>query len=444
MDETPHQEHKGVRYRRSEPDVNKGPWSPAWLTALGRDRSVGGGGARLWRFDRSAVAVVGMPKRPARIRKLVRTGLKAHGVEVLDFEDERWALGGRRPVDAQPRLARGSAALDRAEGHLAMLRIEKAARDLALANRAIDAIAGRPEAKALDLRRLVTTVSVAHARRDFAWQERALAALAYRHGRDVDVPSWSPDLQDKLRTVVLGDLHGVQVETEPLEADVFVGGRLRCRRSPCELEMPSGEHHLMVEAPRYLRRDLSVEVAGPQAVRLELQLDLGPRLAQVSALETLPEKLVDDVRTWAQGLELTSVVFAEARGASLRLRRLDVRKGLGGIVELVNEPSEAAVARLDAVAPSTRAEAWTPVAWGVGATGVAALGVGIALRLVAVGTQNDVRSRRDSLSQVEAFRLQDRAESEALAGGIMIGVGAAAVVGSLALGWWAEGAPWPL
>ncbi len=373
----------------------------------------------------TAVGVIGNPPDRAELRALVRAELDG---PVPAAEP---ALDPPSPSPAARSLARAKRALGRAESALARLLVDRAAFALEQAERALEPVLGLPEAHPLDRDRWLLEAEVAHARRDSEAVDTAVERLAARHG-PIDPPRrFSPELRARVEAAPLPPGVPVTIRTTPPGARVHLDGRPACERAPCTAVAPPGPARVVADAEGYERIDESHPLTEGLVIELVLEPAAGAVLAglvSLDAVDGVGERILDE---WASRSGVDAVVLVERRGRQLRLRRLDRGRGLGGIAE-GTDPA-VVVRALDAVAPA--GSALTPVAWATGAGGTLAVGVGVALRLVAQATQASTLARSGALTQVEHEARREQAERESLAGGVLIGAGAAAVVGGLLLGW---------
>lgn len=388
---------------------------------------------------RAAVALVGRPKNPRALRSSVRDALRKSGTGLLPLAAERATLAARSGYPAPRLVAAAHKDIQQAEEELAALRVDRAHKHLLAAKRRLAPHLGFPEVTELDRRRLMATVVVAHARRDFEWENRIIAQLAGRHG--IAPPShWGPEQLATLESVPLPPAATVQInvawsDEPPRRLRIYLDGRLRCESLPCVTQVLSGSRRLVVDAEGYVRHSQMLELARSGPVQVDLTPDLAPRLRALARLEELPQALVADIERWARSMKLAHIVLVQSDDERLRLRRLDVGRGIGGIVELSPDRGRAelhgAASRLDAVAPGFDPEPW---AWASGVSGVALMSAGLALRLVAAARQDDTLSRAGALTQAEAFSRRDQAETEELVGGILLGLGGALLVTSAVFG----------
>ena len=133
------------------------------------------------------------------------------------------------------------------------------------------------------------------------------------------------------------------------------------------------------------------------------------------------------------------MVLAGQEAGAFVLRRVDLGSGLPEtatwVVRSSAGPSEEAillgVQQLFPSRPVTLgADRSVPTwAWIGGGAGAALLGVGLTFRAFAVSTEGELTDRLGGLTQTQAYELRDRATREARVGLVLLGAGAAALVG---------------
>lgn len=395
----------------------------AAVPALGAERVVvlasddnAAGERRLVKAVRRAIA-----KRPG-----IRLASRAAQARMLDPN-----------VEIEPLLRSARKHLRKAEVHFRAFDLGRAKRSVERANAALEPWSGRPETR--DLERTIggMMVSIAHAQRDEAQVDWALAAYARRFDAPPD-QLWPPALAARLAALRTGRTATLSVRTTPAGA-VFIDGKA-VGQSPVFVEqLADGPHRLLVRAPGYLELDVPVTVgsASPAAVDVALREDLAARLRRVQGASEVDRALISLVLERAASAKIDAVVLA-VRGADhgVTLFRLTGGTPAPTAVVVVAPGGDLATSarQLFAVSPAA-ADSSDDAAWAVvgGAAGLAAAGAGAVLRLHAAGRRARLDSMAGALTQVQAFDLRDAAEREAIGGAVLIGVGSAAVVG--VVGW---------
>lgn len=395
-----------------------------------------------------AVTVAGEhdPASSARAIEVVRAGLSRRaGARLVAPDVEARLFRSPAPKAIEPPLTSGKKSVKRAERAFGSFKLDEARQHLEAAEKALDPWVGTPEARDLLRERLVLAVSVAHAERDTQGLERAVVAYARLFPGEPPPKGapWPPAVAQRLAKVQPELDAALRVETTP-QAMVYIDGK-PAGNSPVELTgLTRGEHRLIVEAPAHYRSDQTVvALAGAEKplIKVELAPSLSADLMRVSVEKGVPPRLGAPLRSIAETAKIDRIFLVEPLpNDGVTIRRFDVRapgpdvervslaKADGAEIDRALEQLLVGLAPEAPVAAATSVEipAWAWIGLGAGAV---ALGAGTAFRLDAVGTQNDVLAQDGALTQARAFELRDDADSQAFRGTILLGAGAAAIVG---------------
>ncbi len=374
--------------------------------------------------ERVAVLTVGDEALDADLRTALARLPKDRRVVVVSEARVARLLAPDVSIDPVLRPARKH--LRRAEKRFQSFELDGAQRSIKRATRALEPWRGRPETVAIEQAILALGVSIAHARRDEAQVQWSLATYAQRFDAAPE-SGWPPALAERLGTLVAGRDAAIRVRTEPA-AEVFVDGRSAGRSPTAMAQLAAGAHRILVRAPGYAEADRRVTVkAGSVAdVEITLQPDLTAGLAAVEAGAPVDSALVDLIRARAAASDVDSVVLAVVRDAKVTVYRVwsgppgavTIRRGADLSVALEHLHAPPAVNATD------DQQVWSMVG-GIG--GLAAVGAGVALRVLAAERRAELDARAGAITQVDAYALRDAGEGEAMGGAILLGVGVAAV-----------------
>lgn len=393
---------------------------------------------------RAAVAALELPaheKRARLLTRLIRLSLKDRADVVLTPRDrERFLFAVAPPPDRSRELQLARNLLNEAEEQLRNFAVGEAQQSLEQATEVLEPHVGLEGTRDLDETRLQLAVAIAHAQRDEDHLDDALKAYAARFGREPpDSGLWPPDLTRRLKAMTAAASTALKVTSEP-PGEAWVNGKKLGPTPARRDDLPPGRHRVQVRAPAHYPADTWIETQSAKLAEAHLELppDVGQELEAVSATGALPaatERRLAEVAR-AERIRLLFLVGPIRRGR-VALRALEVGEQSAvatGIVEadatvegvrvalnqIFQERAEARLAAQRGVSP------W---AWVGAGAGLAAIGTGIALRLMAVSTQGDYRAQQGALTQASAYGLRDEADRQGLAGSVLIGVGAAALAG---------------
>lgn len=360
---------------------------------------------------------------------------------VEDATERRW-FSSSAPAAPGPALKTAEKYLRRAQKAFREFRLDDAKKAVRRTDAALEPWRGHPDARDVDRAHLVLGISIAHAQRDAEGLEEGLSAYARRFGHEGPPPEsgWPPDLSDRLTELTRFGNEVLHVIIQP-PALVFLDGR-RVGTTPLTLaDLEPGPHRIVARADGYFPLDVPVHVEAGKAATLELELAprLSERLPQVSASGPLPVELRDALRAALPGAPI--LVLASRASNRIVLRRLDLARDGDRehrevtLDELESQPLDEALAALFSdLAGSTPGQAGTysvPTwAFVSGGLGLAAVGVGTALRLSAASDQSELATGLAGLTQVEAYAAREDAEDKADVGTLFIGTGAAVLLGT--------------
>ena len=376
-----------------------------------------------------AVAVYGWPKSQARrIRQRVREAAqRAQIAGVVEPWIEEAAFDGRAPPDLKGELAAVRTLLDQAEQQLAQFQIAEAKGNVQEALRHMSGNLGRTVARPYDYRRLQLAVKIAHAERDENAVSALLEEFALRYwsiaARDTQ---WPPDIMAQLQALQQRLPKRRLFINSPRPAQVAVDG-LAIGPTPAAVDVPIGRHRVEVVAdgawPGLTWASVGDEgaavVVSPQS----------PLVKKLSTAQTLSPALEARIRQTGRRWRFTDVyTVGPAPNDKIKLDRLGERRAGPIVVDRSVEAVRLGIIQLWSPPEEEEPQLWPWVTVGAGA---AAIGTGVALRVVAQSTQDDFQSQRHFLTQAQAFELRDQGDREATSGTVLIGVGAAALAGGL-------------
>lgn len=414
-------------------------WTPiAALTALGL---CGAPNVDAAEIPTLGVATRGLPvrgKRAAKLRKLVRDAAEERNeVALVDEARERRIFASAPPRDPKRAVARAERLTENGADALRNFDLADAERKLAQATKVLKPYLGLVESREADRKRIFLGVSLAHAQRNEEAMTKLLVEYATRYPETPpDDAGWPPDVLERLRSAAHIATSSIIVRSNP-SGEAFVDGRPVGPTPTTVSPVPAGRHRVAIEAPGFYRATKWVDAKPGDASDVELPLlsslgltlttDDGPApaeetlaaIGEVAAREALDAVLL--VRATASNRMIVSHV--DTHGAPRVSAAFEVAATKDGARTALSQIA-VHITRLEEKRETIPAWAWI----GAG-TGAAAVGAGVALRIAAVGTQDDLTRRTGAMTQTEAFDLRDRAESQARGGAILLGAGVAAIVG---------------
>jgi len=389
------------------------------------------------------------PRDPALARALLE-GLAAEGARApLPEAESAFWLGAIAPIPPKPPLAEIKQAVDRARRAFQRFRLDETSKGLAAADQGLQAWAGLPEALDLERDVLGDLVSLAHAERDEARLDQALARYAARFPGEGPPPRapWPPALSERLSRQPTPRPATLVVRANAEGARVWLDGR-PIGSAPLTLtQVPEGPHRVVVEAQRMMRLDSSVltSAAAPTELDAKLQPDLGPELAKASLERGLSPVLLERLRAVLRRAAIDEVLLAERAGPGARyalvthevgalrtsqsegLAGPEIEQALGALFHGPGGPAAGA------------APWWSYAGLGLG-VGTAAIGVGF--RLSAASMEQDFTTNHGALTQVGAAAQLDAVDTAATRGSVLVGLGlglAVASAGYLVYCWLGDG-----
>lgn len=372
------------------------------------------------------------------LRALVRTALTSEGgVTLVDAEWERSTFASPRPASWQGSLQKAQRLLAKAETDLREFDLKSAEANIAQVAQSLEPYLGLREAVAIDRERLHLAVAIGHAQRNEPEIDRLLAEYATRYpGLAPPEKKWPPDLFKRLENAAPKGKTKIEISAVPAGA-AFVDGRPYGNTPVVASDVPPGRHRVEVEAPGCFPAQVVVDTNGlsPTPVALQPLPSVSLALARAKAEVPLDPALLAELRRLAGGQADYLVLVLKKKGTAVELR---------AIAQKVDDESpryagDATPAGLRLLVGQWRSYRERPPpgdggpvpTWafvGAGAS-AAAVGAGVLLRLVAVGTENDLQRREGAMTQSEAYDLHDRAGAQALGGSILMGVGLIALGG---------------
>jgi hypothetical protein len=314
--------------------------------------------------------------------------------------------------------------------------LANAVKSVTKARTALTGYIGAKAAFEVDRDRLHLAVAIAHAQRD---QQRLVAALNEYAIRYPNEPPphglWPPDVVNTLKSITIAPTV-LNVKSDP-PALVYVDGR-EVGMSPIRLgALPAGEHRVEIQLPGYWSVDQVLETTAAREAILEAKLapNLSSALRKASPKKTLDPAIEKRIRELAP--ELGILILAAMEDGKLHLRRIDLAAGSvprGAADTVRGDTAPESVRFLLAQlfeSPSVpgdgvRVPLW---AWIGAGSGVVAIGAGVTMRMLAVGTEHEFNARLGALTQSEAYELRDRSSSQATGGAVLMGIGVAAIAG---------------
>ena len=355
---------------------------------------------------------------------------------VVAANREEAAFDGRPLPDPSGDISAARQLLDMAEQQLKGFEIEAAKQNVAAARAQLDPHVGRIQARPQDLRSLQLAVGIAHAERDPEAVLGHLRVFVHRFWSVAPAETpWPPDVREQLESL-LRDMSKRTVKISSLvPAQAAIDG-LPVGPTPVEVRVPAGRHRIEVTATDALAQQRWIEVPAETGSRIRMQVTpQSPLAGELRAVKVLDEKgegrILSEARRW--GIS-TVYVAGPSYDGRVRLIRLGPSPAGPVVVDRSVEDLRMGLMQLwKPPTPSADPSIWPWVTVGAGA---AAVGGGIAARLIAQSTQDDFQSRRHLLTQAQAFDARDQAESEATAGTVLIGAGLAIVAGGLTWAIW--------
>lgn len=394
----------------------------------------------------AGVAVAGAPPEEAAsaaFREVLRQAVNARpDLALLPEDAERRLFASPIPPSPEGALRKAERLLRNAKSSLDRFDLDAAEKLVLAARELLDPHVGLRATAQLDLAGLELAIALAHARRDDGRVTRLLREHTLRHpGAEPTRGVWPPDLMRRLEAAQIPAQTRLEVSSAP-PGKVWVDGR-EAGTTPLSLtDLAPGRHRVEVEAPGHFPRDTWVETSSAEiaTAHLELLPALSALLRAAGSGGSLPpEAEAELVRlASAAGLEVV-LLAAPLEQGRWRIRRLDLGEPKHArAAEVEGDPAGArsAVAQLfdlPAAVAGPGAPRGSPLPWVGAGSGALAVGAGVALRFLAVSTQGDLEARRGALTQSEAFGLRDRGAREATGGTVLIGVGAAFLLGAGAL-----------
>jgi hypothetical protein len=388
-----------------------------------------------------AIAARGVPvkgKRANRVVDLLRDAAAERSeLRLFDAAKERRLFATPAPRDPRKAVERATKIVERGQESLRNFDLADAEQKLARAFRILKPYLGLPEALEADTKRLYLGVALAHAQRNETAMTNLLLEYATRYpDRPPSDAGWPPDVMERLDSVKRLPQSSIVVRSEP-SAETFVDGTARGPTPRTVSPVPAGRHRVALEAPGYYRATKWVDAQAAKSVDVTIPLapDLGDRLAKDD--EDAPSaETVAAVGRIARERNIGAVLLVHPQKDN-RMRVSFVSTGerprVTAAFEVAASKDGAKTAMsqialhlktLEAKRPDVPIWAWV----GAGA-GLAAVGTGVALRMVALGTQDEFERRAGTVTQADAFDLRDRAESQARGGAVLLGAGVATIVG---------------
>lgn len=371
------------------------------------------------------------------LRALVRVALAGEGgVTLVDAEWERNTFASPRPTSWQGSLQKAQRLLAKAETDLREFDLKSAEANIAQVAQSLEPYFGLREAIAIDRERLHLAVAIGHAQRNEPEIDRLLAEYATRYpGLAPPEKKWPPDLFKRLESAAPTVKTKIEISAVPPGA-AFVDGRPYGNTPVVASDVPPGRHRVEVEAPGCFPAQVVVDTNGlsPTPVALQPLPSVSLGLARVKAEAPLDPALLAELRRLAAG-QADYLVLVLKKKSAVELRAI-AQKGDDESPRYAGDATPTSLRLLAGQWRSYRErpppeEAGPVPTWafvGAGAS-AAAFGAGVLLRLVAVGTENELQRREGAMTQSEAYDLHDRAGAQALGGGILMGVGLVALGG---------------
>lgn len=393
---------------------------------------------------KAAVAIagkMGAKEADALAADLHRALAERPELAVLPDDREAWLFRSTKPPAekrSKKNLEAAKKLLAEAQEQLNNFDLPGAVKSVTKVKTALAGWIGTKAAFELDRDRLQLTVAIAHAQRD---EQRLLSALneyALRYPSEPPPAGlWPPGVVSSLKSIELG-ASVLTVKSEP-RALVSVDGR-EVGTSPIRLgALPVGEHRVEIQLPGYWPIDQTLATSGTQEAIVESKLspNLSSALRKVSLKKSLDAELETRIKELAP--ELSVLVLAGIEEGKLVVHRIDLGaasavppKGAAETVrgEPSNEGVRLAVAQLFSVPDHPSASKDVPLwAWIGAGSGVVAIGAGVTMRMMAVGTQHEFAAKSGGLTQTEAYDFRDRGGFQATSGAILLGLGLAAIAG---------------
>jgi hypothetical protein len=389
------------------------------------------------------------PRDPALARSLLGS-LAAEELRapIPEAESAFW-LGASAPVPPQPPLAEIKQAVDRARRAFQRFRLEETSKGLSAADQGLEAWRGLPEALDLERDVLADLVSLAHAEREEARLDQALARYAARFPGEGPPPRapWPPALTERLGRQPTPGPATLVVRANAEGARVWLDGR-PIGTAPLTLtQLTEGPHRVVVEAQRMMRFDKVVAASGAQPTELDakLQPDLGPELAKASLERGLSPLLLERLRAVLLRAGIDEVLLAERAGPGARYALVNNEVGPPRSAQSLTLDGPAVEQALRTLFHGPEGPAgevapwWSYAALGAG-VGVAAIGLGF--RVSAASQERDFTANHGALTQVGAAAQLDAVDTAATRGSVLVGLGVGVAVvsaGYLVYRWLGDG-----
>lgn len=387
------------------------------------------------------VVIIGQdPNAPAAeaLRRSVREAVVAEGgIELVDPEWERTTFAAPRPEAWQGSLQKAQRLLSRAETDLKEFDLKSAEANIAQVAQSLEPYQGLREAVAIDKERIHLAVAIAHAQRNDKEIDRLLLEYTTRYpGQAPPEKKWPPDLFQRLAAAAPTAQSSVEISADP-PGEAFVDGRSYGTTPVVAKDVPPGRHRVEVEAPGCFPAQVVVETQAQTSTPVALLPvpNISLALAKAKVEGPFDPPLGSAVARWAKGRAEFALLVAKKKGPGVELRALN----LASQEESPRYAGDATPTSLRLLIGQWRTfrerrpeaedhpiPTWAYVGAGAGA---AALSAGVLLRLVAVGTENELQRREGAVTQAEAYDLHDRAGAQAVGGSLLVGVGVAALVG---------------
>jgi hypothetical protein len=391
----------------------------------------------------AAVVVIGMDPSdgPAEeLRTLVRGGLASEGgVKLLDVNVERATFAAPRPKSSQASLQKAQRLLAKAEANLRDFELKEAETAMASVAELLAPYLGLRETTKIDQERLHLGVAIAHAQRDEARIDALLADYVTRYpGVIPDERKWPPDLVRRLSTGAPTVTTKLEIASTP-SGTAYVDGRLYGPTPTTATDLPPGRHRVEVDAEGSYPIDGFVDTTSLETTKIELKPlpRVSASLAKAKIDQPLDRDLASELRRLATPLGVTELVFvSKGPKSTVELRSVSVDNKGDESPKFAGDRNEAgarlAISQWRAYRerPSSTTSTGVPTwAWVGAGSGAALTTAGVVLRMIAVGTENELQRKEGASTQSEAFNLRDQADAQALGGSILIGVGFVALAG---------------
>lgn len=408
--------------------------------------------------DKVAIAITGMAPESARAQALsrrLRAALEERpAINLASVADEEFLFAGKGQNRPRTNLSAAKKNMQHAQNALKEFDIIRAQREISDAMQAILPWIGLKEASDLDREILQIAAAIAHSSRDEQGLTWALREYALRFP-DAPPPGeglWPPDVVQRFQKLGSSRRSRLLVRADP-GGRVFIDGRERGQVPLTVADLPSGLHRVEVESEGYFPIDAFIETSSEKGA--EIDLKLLPDLSQlrgiaVDAPQSFESPFFAFMRDVCVRRGITGLVLAGLdRKGDIQTIRLalakslppqqvaqasaaNTTKGVKQVITWLFDPASAGVPAAILRDLPERSSIDRPVptwAWVAAGAGLALVGGGIALRMAAVSTQDELAARRDALTQVQAYELRDQMDLRSGGGSILLAVGISAVLG---------------